>query len=78
MGPGGMTSSAMSARSGSELSDSDMESSIHSQSSLAQTHPLSPQVSFVCVCFDKTSLSFMVINYIEVCMCGIVNTHNCM
>lgn len=43
MGPGYMTSSVMSARSGSELSDSDMESSIHSQSSLAQTHPLSPQ-----------------------------------
>uniref|UniRef100_A0A8B9H989 Autophagy related 2A n=1 Tax=Astyanax mexicanus TaxID=7994 RepID=A0A8B9H989_ASTMX len=43
MGPGYMTSSVMSARSGSELSDSDMESSIHSQSSLAQTQPLSPQ-----------------------------------
>lgn len=45
MGPGCMTSSVMSTRSGSELSDSDMESSIHSQSSLAPTHPLSPQVS---------------------------------
>uniref|UniRef100_A0A4W4GE44 Autophagy related 2A n=1 Tax=Electrophorus electricus TaxID=8005 RepID=A0A4W4GE44_ELEEL len=45
MGPGGMTSSVMSTRSGSELSDSDMESSTHSQSSVAQTHPLSPQVS---------------------------------
>lgn len=44
MGPGCMTSSVMSTRSGSELSDSDMESSVHSQSSLAPTHPLSPQV----------------------------------
>ncbi|KAI2657093.1 hypothetical protein H4Q32_021165 [Labeo rohita] len=43
MGPGCMTSSVLSTRSGSELSDSDMESSIHSQSSLAQTNPLSPQ-----------------------------------
>ncbi|XP_051514871.1 autophagy-related protein 2 homolog A-like [Myxocyprinus asiaticus] len=43
MGPGYMTSSVLSTRSGSELSDSDMESSIHSQSSLAQTNPLSPQ-----------------------------------
>ncbi|XP_037396470.1 autophagy-related protein 2 homolog A isoform X3 [Pygocentrus nattereri] len=48
MGPGCMTSSVMSARSGSELSDSDMESSIHSQSSLAQTHPLSPQGMLNC------------------------------
>ncbi|XP_066504657.1 autophagy-related protein 2 homolog A [Hoplias malabaricus] len=48
MGPGYMTSSVMSARSGSELSDSDMESSIHSQSSLAQTHPLSPQGMLNC------------------------------
>uniref|UniRef100_A0A8C2KS62 Autophagy related 2A n=1 Tax=Cyprinus carpio TaxID=7962 RepID=A0A8C2KS62_CYPCA len=39
MGPG-MTSSVLSTRSGSELSDSDMESSIHSQSSLAPTNPL--------------------------------------
>ncbi|XP_062331921.1 autophagy-related protein 2 homolog A isoform X1 [Osmerus eperlanus] len=42
MGPG-MTSSVMSARSGSELSDSDMESSTHSQSSLSQGLPLSGQ-----------------------------------
>ncbi|XP_076877879.1 autophagy-related protein 2 homolog A [Brachyhypopomus gauderio] len=48
MGPGGMTSSVMSARSGSELSDSDMESSIHSQSSMAQTNPLSPQGMLNC------------------------------
>ncbi|KAI4893707.1 hypothetical protein NFI96_012162 [Prochilodus magdalenae] len=48
MGPGCMTSSVMSARSGSELSDSDMESSVHSQSSLAQTHPLSPQGMLNC------------------------------
>uniref|UniRef100_A0A8C1JQM0 Autophagy related 2A n=1 Tax=Cyprinus carpio TaxID=7962 RepID=A0A8C1JQM0_CYPCA len=39
MGPG-MTSSVLSTRSGSELSDSDMESSIHSQSSLASANPL--------------------------------------
>ncbi|KAF4091423.1 hypothetical protein AMELA_G00036730 [Ameiurus melas] len=48
MGPGYMTSSVMSTRSGSELSDSDMESSIHSQSSLAPTHPLSPQGMLNC------------------------------
>uniref|UniRef100_A0A671P343 Autophagy-related protein 2 homolog A-like n=1 Tax=Sinocyclocheilus anshuiensis TaxID=1608454 RepID=A0A671P343_9TELE len=47
MGPG-MTSSVLSTRSGSELSDSDMESSIHSQSSLAQTNPLSPQGMLYC------------------------------
>ncbi|XP_047658028.1 autophagy-related protein 2 homolog A isoform X3 [Tachysurus fulvidraco] len=48
MGPGCMTSSVMSTRSGSELSDSDMESSVHSQSSLAPTHPLSPQGMLNC------------------------------
>uniref|UniRef100_M3ZLU5 Autophagy related 2A n=1 Tax=Xiphophorus maculatus TaxID=8083 RepID=M3ZLU5_XIPMA len=37
MGPAGMSSSVASTRSGSELSDSDMESSTHSLSSL--THP---------------------------------------
>ncbi|KAM8909877.1 autophagy-related protein 2 homolog A [Spinachia spinachia] len=36
MGPGGMTSSATSVRSGSELSDSDMESSTHSLASFTQ------------------------------------------
>ncbi|XP_063044404.1 autophagy-related protein 2 homolog A isoform X2 [Engraulis encrasicolus] len=45
MGPG-MTSSVLSARSGSELSDSDMESSMHSQHSY--THPLSPQGMLNC------------------------------
>ncbi|KAL2088636.1 hypothetical protein ACEWY4_015535 [Coilia grayii] len=45
MGPG-MTSSVLSARSGSELSDSDMESSTHSQQSF--THPLSPQGMLNC------------------------------
>ncbi|XP_060783916.1 autophagy-related protein 2 homolog A [Neoarius graeffei] len=48
MGPGCMSNSAMSTRSGSELSDSDMESSIHSQNSLAPTHPLSPQGMLNC------------------------------
>uniref|UniRef100_A0AAX7UWQ0 Autophagy related 2A n=1 Tax=Astatotilapia calliptera TaxID=8154 RepID=A0AAX7UWQ0_ASTCA len=42
MGPAGMTSSVTSVRSGSELSDSDMESSTHSLASFAQ--PLSAQV----------------------------------
>ncbi|XP_077588556.1 autophagy-related protein 2 homolog A [Stigmatopora nigra] len=37
MGPGGMSSSVTSVRSGSELSDSDMESSTHSLASLSQT-----------------------------------------
>uniref|UniRef100_A0A3P8QAP5 Uncharacterized protein n=1 Tax=Astatotilapia calliptera TaxID=8154 RepID=A0A3P8QAP5_ASTCA len=41
MGPAGMTSSVTSVRSGSELSDSDMESSTHSLASFAQ--PLSAQ-----------------------------------
>ncbi|XP_068444905.1 autophagy-related protein 2 homolog A isoform X2 [Clinocottus analis] len=36
MGPTGMTSSGMSVRSGSEMSDSDMESSTHSLASFAQ------------------------------------------
>uniref|UniRef100_A0A3B3ZN14 Uncharacterized protein n=1 Tax=Periophthalmus magnuspinnatus TaxID=409849 RepID=A0A3B3ZN14_9GOBI len=36
MGPAGMNSSVTSVRSGSEMSDSDMESSSHSLSSLAQ------------------------------------------
>ncbi|XP_062856469.1 autophagy-related protein 2 homolog A isoform X2 [Trichomycterus rosablanca] len=48
MGPGCMTSSVMSARSGSELSDSDMESSVHSQSSLAPPYPFSPQGMLNC------------------------------
>ncbi|KAM6953685.1 autophagy-related protein 2 homolog A [Aplochiton taeniatus] len=43
MGPGGMTSSMTSVRSGSELSDSDMESSTHSQASYTQGLPLSAQ-----------------------------------
>ncbi|XP_030620868.1 autophagy-related protein 2 homolog A [Chanos chanos] len=42
MGPG-MSSSVTSVRSGSELSDSDMESSTHSLQSLSHTNPLSPQ-----------------------------------
>uniref|UniRef100_A0AAX7V472 Autophagy related 2A n=1 Tax=Astatotilapia calliptera TaxID=8154 RepID=A0AAX7V472_ASTCA len=45
MGPAGMTSSVTSVRSGSELSDSDMESSTHSLASFAQ--PLSAQVHSV-------------------------------
>ncbi|XP_031424762.1 autophagy-related protein 2 homolog A [Clupea harengus] len=45
MGPG-MSSSVLSARSGSEFSDSDMESSTHSQQSF--THPLSPQGTLNC------------------------------
>lgn len=44
MGPAGMTSSVTSLRSGSELVDSDMESSTHSLSSLTQRPPLSAQV----------------------------------
>ncbi|TRY90128.1 hypothetical protein DNTS_031615 [Danionella cerebrum] len=48
MGPGCMSSSMLSTRSGSELSDSEMESSIHSLSSLVQTNPLSPQGKLNC------------------------------
>ncbi|XP_057204911.1 autophagy-related protein 2 homolog A isoform X2 [Triplophysa rosa] len=48
MGAGCMTSSVLSTRSGSEYSDSDMESSIHSQSSVAQSNPLSPQGMLNC------------------------------
>ena len=36
MGPAGMSSSVTSVRSGSELSDSDMESSTHSLASFTQ------------------------------------------
>lgn len=50
MGPG-MTSSMTSVRSGSELSDSDMESSTHSLASFTQPASLSAQVqpTYVCV-----------------------------
>uniref|UniRef100_A0A7N8YPL1 Autophagy related 2A n=1 Tax=Mastacembelus armatus TaxID=205130 RepID=A0A7N8YPL1_9TELE len=41
MGPAGMNSSVTSVRSGSELSESDMESSTHSQGSLTQVQPVS-------------------------------------
>uniref|UniRef100_A0A673AS39 Autophagy related 2A n=1 Tax=Sphaeramia orbicularis TaxID=375764 RepID=A0A673AS39_9TELE len=43
MGPAGMSSSVTSVRSGSELSDSDMESSTHSLASLTQPSVLSAQ-----------------------------------
>ncbi|XP_041845733.1 autophagy-related protein 2 homolog A [Melanotaenia boesemani] len=43
MGPAGMNSSVTSIRSGSELSDSDMESSTHSLASLTQPTALSAQ-----------------------------------
>lgn len=44
MGHAGMTSSVTSVRSASELSDSDMESSIHSLASFTQPVALSAQV----------------------------------
>ncbi|XP_018592791.2 autophagy-related protein 2 homolog A isoform X2 [Scleropages formosus] len=44
----GMSSSVMSARSGSELSDSDMESSLHSQQSLALPNSLSSGLMMNC------------------------------
>ncbi|TKS72259.1 Autophagy-related protein 2 -like protein A [Collichthys lucidus] len=47
MGPVGMTSSVTSMRSGSELSDSDMESSTQSLASFTQPAALSAQVSKV-------------------------------
>ncbi|KAK2849010.1 hypothetical protein Q5P01_008844 [Channa striata] len=43
MGPAGMSSSAMSVRSGSELSESDMESSTNSLTSLTQPASLTTQ-----------------------------------
>uniref|UniRef100_A0A672GI32 Autophagy related 2A n=1 Tax=Salarias fasciatus TaxID=181472 RepID=A0A672GI32_SALFA len=43
MGPAGMNSSVASTRSGSELSDSDMESSTHSLASITQPPSLSAQ-----------------------------------
>ncbi|XP_057705882.1 autophagy-related protein 2 homolog A isoform X1 [Corythoichthys intestinalis] len=43
MGPSGMSSSVTSVRSGSELSDSDMESSTHSLASLTQPGALAAQ-----------------------------------
>ncbi|CAG5990205.1 unnamed protein product [Menidia menidia] len=48
MGPAGMTSSVTSIRSGSELSDSDMESSTHSVSSFSQPTVLSAQGLITC------------------------------
>uniref|UniRef100_A0A667ZPJ6 Autophagy related 2A n=1 Tax=Myripristis murdjan TaxID=586833 RepID=A0A667ZPJ6_9TELE len=48
MGPAGMTSSVTSVRSGSELSDSDMESSTHSLTSLTQPAGLSAQGTVHC------------------------------
>lgn len=50
MGPAGMTSSITSVRSGSELSDSDMESSTQSVASFTQPAALSAQVLCGCVC----------------------------
>uniref|UniRef100_A0A4W6EYZ4 Autophagy related 2A n=1 Tax=Lates calcarifer TaxID=8187 RepID=A0A4W6EYZ4_LATCA len=49
MGPAGMSSSVTSVRSGSELSDSDMESSTHSLASLTQPATLTAQVQPVCL-----------------------------
>lgn len=49
MGPAGMTSSMTSVRSGSELSESDMESSTHSLASFTQPAALTAQV-VQCVC----------------------------
>uniref|UniRef100_A0A8D3C911 Autophagy related 2A n=1 Tax=Scophthalmus maximus TaxID=52904 RepID=A0A8D3C911_SCOMX len=52
MGPTGMSSSMTSVRSGSELSDSDMESSTQSLASLTQPAALSAQVLCVyCILF---------------------------
>ncbi|XP_034739320.1 autophagy-related protein 2 homolog A isoform X2 [Etheostoma cragini] len=48
MGPTGMTSSMTSVRSGSEFSDSDMESSTHSLASFSQPAPLSAQGMMNC------------------------------
>lgn len=53
MGVAGMNSSVTSVRSGSELSDSDMETSTHSLASFTQPAALSAQVQLapvgVCV-----------------------------
>lgn len=59
MGPAGMTSSVTSVRSGSELSDSDMESSTHSLASFTQPGPLSAQVHSVCVCVRVRMFKFL-------------------
>ncbi|KAF7667614.1 hypothetical protein LDENG_00053510 [Lucifuga dentata] len=48
MGPAGMNSSVTSVRSGSELSDSDMESSTHSLASFTQPAALSAQGMVTC------------------------------
>ncbi|KAM7389872.1 hypothetical protein PAMP_023820 [Pampus punctatissimus] len=48
MGPAGMTNSVSSVRSGSELSDSDMESSTHSLASITQPASLSAQGMMNC------------------------------
>uniref|UniRef100_A0A3B4V0L1 Autophagy related 2A n=1 Tax=Seriola dumerili TaxID=41447 RepID=A0A3B4V0L1_SERDU len=48
MGPGGMSSSVTSVRSGSEMSDSDMESSTHSVASFTQPAALTAQGMLNC------------------------------
>lgn len=50
MGPAGMNSSVTSVRSGSEMSDSDMESSTHSVAGFTQPAALSAQVQTMFVC----------------------------
>lgn len=60
MGPAGMTSSVNSLRSGSELVDSDMESSTHSLASFTQRTPLSAQV--VCL-FNKKADTYLLVSY---------------
>lgn len=61
MGPAGMSSSVTSVRSGSEMSDSDMESSTHSQSSLAQPTVLTAQVCLLSV----FKFHYICITYLE-------------
>lgn len=55
MGPAGMASSLASVRSGSELSDSDMESSTQSLASFTQPAALSAQVPRLCVFSQNSS-----------------------
>lgn len=56
MGPAGMSNSVTSMRSGSELSDSDMESSTQSLASVTQPAALSTQVQPV---FSKMPYVYM-------------------
>ena len=72
MGPAGMSSSVTSVRSGSEMSDSDMESSTQSLSSLAQPTVLTAQV------FNSLTDRFGLFSFIELELCVLFFAFKCL